>query len=77
MHTVLIPPLLCSPLVYAHVLDDVWRYGEVSVADTRSDDTIAEMAERILRRPRVRSSSWARAWAVMLRWKSSGKLPSV
>ena len=48
MHTVLIPPLLCSARVYAPVLDDVWRYGQVSVADTRSDDTIALMAERIL-----------------------------
>lgn len=48
MHTVLIPPLLCSPRVYGLVLDDVWRYGQVSIADTCSDDTIALMAERIL-----------------------------
>jgi pimeloyl-ACP methyl ester carboxylesterase len=49
MHIVLIPPLLCSPRVYAPVLDDIWEYGQVSIADTRRDDTIAEMAERILR----------------------------
>lgn len=49
MQTVLSPPLLCSPQVYSPILDGVWRYGQVSVADTRRDDTIASMAERILR----------------------------
>ncbi|MCU1507849.1 MAG: Alpha/beta hydrolase [Glaciihabitans sp.] len=49
MHIVLIPPLLCSPRVYAPALDDLWEYGQVSIADTRRDDTIAEMAKRILR----------------------------
>jgi pimeloyl-ACP methyl ester carboxylesterase len=46
---VLIPPLLCSPLAYAPVLDTVWTRGQVTLADTRHDGTIASMAERILR----------------------------
>jgi len=49
VHTVLIPPLLCSAQVYAPVLDAVWQRGQVSIADTRRDDTVAAMAERILR----------------------------
>ncbi|MCX6500191.1 MAG: alpha/beta hydrolase [Arthrobacter sp.] len=49
MKIVLIPPLLCSPLAYAPVLDTVWARGSVSLADTRHDNTIAAMAERILR----------------------------
>ncbi|MDY7543372.1 alpha/beta hydrolase [Cryobacterium breve] len=48
MKIVLIPPLLCSPLAYAPVIDTVWRHGQVTLADTRHDDTIAAMAERIL-----------------------------
>jgi pimeloyl-ACP methyl ester carboxylesterase len=35
--------------VYASVLDTVWSHGSVTVADTLHDDTIAGMAERILR----------------------------
>lgn len=49
MNIVLIPPLLCSPLAYAPVIDTVWTRGQVTLADTRHDDTIAAMAERILR----------------------------
>lgn len=49
MNIVLIPPLLCSPLAYVPVLDTVWTRGQVTLADTRRDDTIAAMAERILR----------------------------
>jgi len=49
MKIVLIPPLLCSPLAYAPVIDTVWKHGQVTLADTRHDDTIAAMAERILR----------------------------
>jgi pimeloyl-ACP methyl ester carboxylesterase len=48
MKIVLIPPLLCSPLAFAPVIDTVWRRGQVTLADTRHDDTIAAMAERIL-----------------------------
>lgn len=49
MKIVLIPPLLCSPLAYAPVLDTVWTRGQVTLADTRHDVTIAAMAGRILR----------------------------
>ncbi len=49
MHTILVPPLLCSPAVYASILDTVWSHGSVAVADTLHDDTIADMAARILR----------------------------
>lgn len=49
MKIVLIPPLLCSPLAYAPVLDTVWTRGQVTLADTRQDETIAAMAQRILR----------------------------
>ena len=48
MHTILIQPLLCSPLAYGPVLDSVWSYGAVSLADTRSDETMAAMATRLL-----------------------------
>ncbi|SDO69185.1 Pimeloyl-ACP methyl ester carboxylesterase [Nakamurella panacisegetis] len=49
METILIPPLLCSPKVYAPILDTVWSHGSVVVADTLHDETIAGMATRILR----------------------------
>lgn len=49
MHTVLVPPLLCSPRVYLPILDAAWAHGAVTLADTRHDDTIAGMAERLLR----------------------------
>ncbi|SDZ32088.1 alpha/beta hydrolase [Herbiconiux ginsengi] len=49
MKSVIVPPLLCSALVYAPVLDTLWSRGQVTVADTRRDTSIAAMAERILR----------------------------
>ncbi|MFC4244424.1 alpha/beta fold hydrolase [Gryllotalpicola reticulitermitis] len=49
MQTILVPPLLCSPQVYAPVVDTAWSYGAVTIADTRRDDTIAGMAARLLR----------------------------
>ena len=49
MQTILVPPLLCSPLVYAPILDAAWTHGSVTVADTRHDDTVAGMAARLLR----------------------------
>jgi pimeloyl-ACP methyl ester carboxylesterase len=49
MQTILVPPLLCSPLVYGPILDVVWARGSVAVADTRHDDTVAGMAARLLR----------------------------
>jgi pimeloyl-ACP methyl ester carboxylesterase len=48
MHTVLIPPMLCSASVYAPLFDTAWQHGAVTIADTTSDDSHAAMAERIL-----------------------------
>lgn len=49
MQTILVPPLLCSALVYRPILDVVWARGSVTIADTRHDDTVAGMAARLLR----------------------------
>ncbi len=49
MQTILVPPLLCSPLVYNPIIDVAWTHGSVTVADTRHDDTVAGMAARLLR----------------------------
>jgi len=49
MKTVVVPPLLCSPLAYLPVLDTLWSRGQVTFADTRRDDTITGMAKRVLR----------------------------
>ncbi len=49
MQTILVPPLLCSPLVYGPILDVAWARGSVTLADTRHDDTVAGMAARLLR----------------------------
>jgi pimeloyl-ACP methyl ester carboxylesterase len=48
MHTILVPPLLGSAMFYEPILDTVWRYGGVSIADTRRDETMAAIAARIL-----------------------------
>ena len=48
VHTILVPPLLCSALVYEPIIDVAWARGSVAVADTRHDDTIAGMAARLL-----------------------------
>ena len=48
MQTILVPPLLCSAQTYAPILDAVWSFGAATIADTRSDDTIAAMAARLL-----------------------------
>ncbi len=48
MQTILVPPLLCSPLVYQPILDVAWAHGAVTVADTCHDDTVAGMAARLL-----------------------------
>lgn len=49
MQTILVPPLLCSPLVYRPIIDVAWTHGSVTVADTCHDDTVAGMAARLLR----------------------------
>jgi pimeloyl-ACP methyl ester carboxylesterase len=48
MQTILVPPLLCSPLVYGPIIDVAWTHGSVTVADTRHDDTVAGIAARLL-----------------------------
>lgn len=48
LHTVLVPPLLCSERFYADLLPAAWAFGSVGVADTRRDDSVAGMARRLL-----------------------------
>jgi pimeloyl-ACP methyl ester carboxylesterase len=48
MHAILVPGLLCSARLYERVLPVVWGHGAVAIADTRRDDTLGEMAERLL-----------------------------
>lgn len=48
VHTVLVPPLLCSARFYGDVIPSAWRAGSVTVADTTHDDSIAGMAQRLL-----------------------------
>ncbi len=47
-HTILVPGLLCSPRLYEPVLPTLWRFGPVTVADTRRDASIPGMAARLL-----------------------------
>jgi pimeloyl-ACP methyl ester carboxylesterase len=48
METILVPPLLCSTQVYTPILDTVWSYGAVTIADTRQDASIAAIAARVI-----------------------------
>ncbi len=48
LHTVLVPGLLCSARLYERVLPGVWAHGAVTITDTRRDDTLGAMAERLL-----------------------------
>jgi pimeloyl-ACP methyl ester carboxylesterase len=48
IHTVLVPGLLCSERLYAPVLPALWTHGPTTVADTRRDDSLADIAERLL-----------------------------
>jgi pimeloyl-ACP methyl ester carboxylesterase len=48
LHTVFIPGLLCSARLDDPVLSTAWAYGAVTVADNRRDDTISNMAARLL-----------------------------
>ncbi len=47
-HTVLVPALLCSPRLYTPLLPTVWAHGAATIADTRRDESIAGMADRLL-----------------------------
>ena len=48
MPIVLVPGLLCSPLLYANQIPALWHFGPVTVADHRRDDTMDGIARRIL-----------------------------
>ncbi len=45
---VLVPGLNCSARLYAEQIPALWRFGPVSVADQRRDESIAGIARRIL-----------------------------
>ncbi len=45
---ILVPGLLCSPLLYANQIPALWQFGPVTVADHRRDDTMDAIARRIL-----------------------------
>src|SRR5689334_23798004 len=46
--TVLIPGLTCSARLYAEQIPALWRFGPVTVADHRRDDSMTAIARRIL-----------------------------
>ena len=48
MPTVLIPGLLCTPRLYAHQIPALWRFGPVTIADHTRDDSMTDIARRIL-----------------------------
>lgn len=48
LQTILIPGMLCSPRLYEPVLPALWSFGATTVADTRRDDSLAEIAQRLL-----------------------------
>ena len=48
LQTILIPGLLCSPRLYEPVLPTLWTFGATTVADTRRDDRLAKIAQRLL-----------------------------
>jgi pimeloyl-ACP methyl ester carboxylesterase len=45
---VLVPGLNCSARLYAEQIPALWRFGPVSIADHRRDDSMAAIARRIL-----------------------------
>ncbi|HZC57300.1 MAG TPA: alpha/beta hydrolase [Xanthobacteraceae bacterium] len=45
---VLIPGLTCTARLYAEQIPVLWRFGPVTVADQRRDDSMAAIAQRIL-----------------------------
>ncbi len=45
---VLVPGLNCSARLYAEQIPALWRFGPVTIADHRRDDTVAAIAARIL-----------------------------
>jgi len=47
--TILVPGLLCTPRLYAEQMPALWRFGPVTIADHRKDDTLDAIAARILK----------------------------
>jgi pimeloyl-ACP methyl ester carboxylesterase len=47
--TILIPGLLCTPRLYADQIPALWRFGAVTIADHRHDDSMDGIAARILK----------------------------
>jgi len=45
---VAVPGLMCSPRLYAEQIPALWRYGPITIADHRRDDTMDAIASRIL-----------------------------
>ncbi len=45
---ILVPGLNCSARLYAEQIPALWRFGPVTVADQRRDDSIAAIARRLL-----------------------------
>ncbi|MGA8076466.1 MAG: alpha/beta hydrolase, partial [Xanthobacteraceae bacterium] len=45
---VLVPGLTCTARLYAEQIPALWRFGPVTVADHRRDDSMAAIARRIL-----------------------------
>ena len=44
----LVPGLLCSPLLYSDQIPALWRFGPVTVADHTRDESMEAIARRIL-----------------------------
>ncbi len=44
----LVPGLLCTPRLYLDQIPTLWRFGPVVVADHTRDDTVGDIARRIL-----------------------------
>ena len=45
---VLVPGLTCTARLYAEQIPALWQFGPVMVADHRRDDSMANIAQRIL-----------------------------
>jgi len=72
---VLVPGLTCSPRLYAEQIPALWRFGPVTVADPRRDDSVAAIARRISASAPPRFRSLACRWAVTSLLRSCGKRP--
>jgi len=48
LHTVLVPGLACSARLFEELMPYVWAHGAATLSDTRRDDSIGGIAERLL-----------------------------